>query len=101
MIRCNGTRGQEELETPDEAFLRISPIYYLDRIRSAVSIHHGQEDADVPPAWSIDLCERLKSLSVTVECYTYPNQPHTFQGEGSDLFMQRVIDFYNRMLRDG
>jgi dipeptidyl aminopeptidase/acylaminoacyl peptidase len=96
----NGTRGLEELQTPEEAFLRISPIYFLDRIRSAVSIHHGQEDMDVPPAWSDDLCERLKSLSVTVECYTYPDQPHTFQGEGSELFILRVVDFYDRMLRE-
>ena len=95
----NGTRGLEELQTPAEAFQRISPINFLDRIASAVSIHHGQEDVDVPLSWSIDLCERLKKLSKPVECFTYPDQPHTFQGEGSDLFMQRIIDFYNRTLR--
>lgn len=94
-----GTRGEEELQTPKDAFQRISPVNFLDRIRSAVSIHHGQNDVDVPLAWSIDLCERLNALSAPVECYTYADQPHTFQGAGSELFMQRVVDFYNRTLR--
>jgi dipeptidyl aminopeptidase/acylaminoacyl peptidase len=82
-----------------DAFQRISPVNFLDRIQSAVSIHHGQNDVDVPLAWSIDLCERLNALSTPVECYTYADQPHTFQGAGSELFMQRVVDFYNRTLR--
>src|SRR4029453_5012673 len=30
----NGTRGQEELNTPAEAFQRISPINYLDRVQA-------------------------------------------------------------------
>ncbi len=94
-----GTRGEQELQTPMDAFQRISPVNFLDRIRSAVSIHHGQNDVDVPLAWSIDLCERLNALSTPVECYTYADQPHTFQGAGSELFMQRVVDFYNRTLR--
>ena len=94
-----GNRGEEELQTPKDAFQRISPVNFLDRIQSAVSIHHGQNDIDVPLAWSIDLCERLNALSAPVECYTYKDQPHTFQGAGSELFMQRVVDFYNRTLR--
>lgn len=94
-----GTRGEEELQTPDEAFQHISPVNFLGRIRSAVSIHHGENDIDVPLAWSIDLCKRLNALSASVECYTYADQAHTFQGSGSELFMQRVVDFYNRKLR--
>jgi dipeptidyl aminopeptidase/acylaminoacyl peptidase len=91
----NGTRGQEELNTPAEAFQRISPINYLDRIQAAVSIHHGQEDPDVPLAWSLDLCQRLEALGKSVECFTYPDQPHTFHDEGDALFMQRMIEFFN------
>lgn len=96
----NGTRGLEELQTPEEALQRISPVNFLERIASAVSIHHGQEDLDVPLSWSVELCEQLKELAKPVECFTYPDQPHTFQGDGSVQFMQRVIDFYDRILRN-
>ena len=96
----NGTRGLEELKTPDEAFLRISPIYYLDRIQAAVSIHHGESDVDVPPAWSHDLCQRLQALGKSVECFTYKGEPHTFHGEGDQLFIQRTIEFFKRWLRE-
>jgi dipeptidyl aminopeptidase/acylaminoacyl peptidase len=94
-----GTRGQEELAAPPEALLRISPIYFLDRIKAAVSINHGKLDPDVPLAWSLDLCERLKALNKPVECYTYDGQGHTFHGEGDVLLIQRTIDFFNRTLR--
>jgi dipeptidyl aminopeptidase/acylaminoacyl peptidase len=95
----NGERGQEELNAPAEAFERISPIYYLDRIHAAVSIHHGKQDPDVPLAWSLDLCQKLQGLDKTVECFTYQDQAHTFHGDGDELFMQRMIDFFDRQLR--
>lgn len=91
-----GQRGQEELATPPEALARISPIFHLDRITTPVTIHHGDSDATVPLAWSLELCQQLQALNKEVECFTYPGQPHTFQGEGDQLLMQRVIDFFNR-----
>ena len=97
----DGTRGLEELNAPPEAFQRISPIYYLDKIQAAVSIHHGENDSEVPIAWSLDLCDRLKSLGKSVECYTYPGQGHTFTGDGELQFIQRMIDFFDRELKNG
>ncbi len=94
----NGTRGLEELGVPEAVFQRISPIYYLDRIQAAVSIHHGEQDPDVPPAWSQDLCRRLQELGKEVECFQYENQPHTFHSEGDQLFIQRSIEFFTRWL---
>jgi dienelactone hydrolase len=95
-----GTRGLEELAAPPDVFSSVSPINYLNRIQAAVSINHGENDPDVPPAWSQDLYLRLKDLGKTVEYYTYPNQGHTFHGEGDVLFMQRMIDFFDRYLKD-
>jgi dipeptidyl aminopeptidase/acylaminoacyl peptidase len=94
----SGSRGGEELQAPDEVFQKVSPIHYLERIQAAVSIHHGQKDPDVPLAWSIDLCSRLKLLEKPTECFTYTDQAHTFHGEGDLLFTQRVIDFFRRSL---
>lgn len=95
LVWSNGERGHEEVNTPDANLERISPIYHLDRINVPVSIHHGDNDGTVPLEWSVDLCERLETLGKPVECFTYPGQPHTFQGEGDQLFMQRMIDFFD------
>ncbi|NMB87296.1 MAG: alpha/beta fold hydrolase [Chloroflexi bacterium] len=95
----NQTRGIEELNTPAEDLLRISPIYYLDRIQAVVSIHHGEADGEVPPQWSQDLCSRLVALNKPVECFTYPGQGHTFSGDEDALFIQRMVDFFDRTLK--
>jgi uncharacterized protein len=99
-VFSEGTRGLEELEAPPEAFGRISPVYFLDQVNAAVSIHHGEDDQEVPIEWSQDLCERLQDLEKQVECFSYPGQPHTFFGDNDRLFIQRTIEFFNRMLTD-
>lgn len=96
----DGARGQEELSAPPEAFERISPMYFYDRIQAAVSVHHGTADGEVPPEWSQDLCDRLGELEKTVECFSYAGQPHTFNEAGNELFNERVVDFFNRYLRE-
>ncbi|MCS7038721.1 MAG: alpha/beta fold hydrolase [Anaerolineae bacterium] len=94
-------RGLWELSVPQADLDRIAPIGFLDRITAAVSIHHGEADETVPLAWSVDLCERLQALGKTVECFTYPGQPHTFVGEGHRLFIERTLAFFARTLDDG
>lgn len=95
----DGERGIEELKVPDQALQRISPIYYLDRIRAAVSIHHGGSDELVPLEWSQEMCERLQDLGTSVECFTYKGQPHTLYGAAEQLFNQRVVEFFDRYLK--
>jgi uncharacterized protein len=94
----NGQRGLAELKVPVAELPAISPINFLDRITAVVSINHGGSDPLVPLKWSLDLCDRLKALGKSVACYTYKNEPHTFTGEGDQLFIQRSIDFYRREL---
>lgn len=91
-------RGLEEQEVPVEELVRISPVYFLDDISAAVSIHHGAADELVPLEWSEDLCTRLMDIGKSVECFTYPKMLHTFSGEGEQLFNQRVIEFFQREL---
>ena len=99
MYFTNGANGLWDVAPPDEALQRISPINYLDRITAEVSIHHGSLDDQVPLAWSEDLCRRLQTLEKPVECFTYDGQPHTFVGEGDQLFVQRVREFFDRTLK--
>ncbi len=99
-VFSNRARGFAELDTPTEAFANISPIYFLDRVTASVSIHHGEADDVVPLEWSLDLCDRLAALGRSVECFTYPGQPHTFFGDGDALFMERAIEFFDKELKE-
>lgn len=88
----------DELIASEQVLAQVSPSNYLNLIQAAVSIHHGESDPLVPLHWSLDFCSRLKELHKTVECFTYPEELHTFSQEGDVLFMQRVIDFFHRTL---
>jgi uncharacterized protein len=94
-----GQRGLAEREVPAEALLSISPLHYLDRIAAPLSIHHGEADQLVPLQWSLELCQALSGLYKPNECVTYPGQPHTFNPEGSQIFMQNVVDFFKNELK--
>lgn len=92
----DGRSGLDELAVPEADMARIAPITHLDRTETAVSIHHGTADSEVPPSWSEELCQLLRELGKRVECFSYSGQPHVFVGEGDRLFRQRVLDFLDR-----
>jgi len=95
-VWSNGRRGEYELAASPEMLAAISPINFLDRVQTAVSIHHSYADETVPVSWSEDLCARLEALSRPVECFFYEAAPHTFRGLADWQFMERVRLFYGR-----
>jgi len=94
----NDGRREDKINIPEDIVESISPVDYLDKINVPVSLHHGEEDEVVPVRWTSELCRKFEELGKQVECYLYPNQPHTFQDEGDLLFIQRSIDFFNSSL---
>lgn len=98
----NNRRGEFELAAGLETVAAISPINYLDRIEARIAVHHSRTDDVVPVEWSEELCELLSELAQSgqtpesPECFFYDNQPHTFRGDGDELFIQRTIEFFNR-----
>lgn len=94
-----GQRGMIEYHTPPEVVYDISPLFHLERITSAVSIHHGADDAGIPLAVAQDLCSRLQAHGKTVVCFTYADQGHIFDGSADQLLMQRSIEFFSEHLR--
>jgi dienelactone hydrolase len=97
MLRWSGgTFGHRELSTPDSYLEQVSPIFHLERIAGPVSLHNGESDGTTLD-WGIDLCDRLKAIEKPVECFTYPGQPHIFEGEGDLLFTKRLIEFFDRV----
>lgn len=95
-VISSGTRGGEELTAPDSILQLISPINFYDRISVPVSIHHGDIDDVVPPAWSKELFDKLQALDKTVEYFSYHNMPHTFYGDNDELLIRRSIEFFER-----
>ena len=93
------TRGLDELNVPVEALNTISSMYFFGNITAAVSIHHGTADALVPLEWSQSTCGQLQSLGKDVTCQYYENMPHTFYGEGDQLFIQNTVEFFNQHLK--
>ena len=101
LAEWTGSQALAELSLPEGVLERASPINALAHVGAAVSIHHGAADAVVPPAWSDDLYQRLLALGKPVEYYSYPGQPHTLVGDGHDLFIERVVAFFDQHLRAG
>lgn len=97
-VFTDGEGEFEELDVPLELWPQISPSTYLERISVPVSIHHGNNDTEVPVSWSEELCERMQTLGLNVECFIYLGQPHIFNGEDDLLFLARTVNFFNKYL---
>jgi dienelactone hydrolase len=96
----NQQRGIAERAVPQAELQLISPVYFFNRIRAAVSIHHSLDDPVVPVQWSMQTCQELKALSRNVECHYYPGMPHTFQGQGDKELMEYTRQFFDRYLAE-
>lgn len=75
----------------------LSPIKYLDAA-PPMSIHHGEADEAIPIKYSAKLYKKMQEAGRPVEYLTYPGQPHTLQGEGWELAMERVLAFFDKYL---
>jgi dipeptidyl aminopeptidase/acylaminoacyl peptidase len=98
-----GTRGNwdDDATAPTaEELARISPINFISDYTAPIAIHHGTLDDQVPLEWSQELAQLLTDVGKNVEYYEYEGQPHTFVGEGDTIFIQRMIDFYDRYLKE-
>ncbi len=103
--RRTGVIDRIEIEfpvTPEQApelYERLSPLGYLDNVTGAVQIHWGTQDEVVPYKWPGDLLEGLRAAGKPVEYYEYPGQPHSFVGEGNQLYLVRMAEFFAQHLR--
>lgn len=98
IVEWSGRADLPELAVPPEVVARLAPIEALDQITAALSLHHGDADATVPPEWTADLHQRLAALNKPVEYFSYPGQPHTFVNDGHVLLLERSIAFFRQHL---
>ncbi len=81
----------------------IAPIYHLADIRTPIQIHIGEADGDyigsTPPEWSYKLHKALLQAGAPVELFRYPGQRHSFTGAERELFLERVLAFFDQYVR--
>ena len=86
-------------EDRSEDYARLSPLTYVADVAVPVSIHHGALDAQVPPAWSQDLAQRLADAGKPVEYFEYAGAGHSLRGDDWSAFMQRIAAFFDQYVK--
>lgn len=79
----------------------IDPTYFLSDITTPVQLHTGEQDAEVPPAFSISLWESLEKAGKQAEYYNYPGGDHNISSPYFELAMKRSIEFFDKYLKGG
>lgn len=98
-----GDKVTDQFGPPDkipEAYRRMSPINYLDRIDCPVAIHHSIADPICPIEWAEKLRDAFAAKSKPVEYHTYQGQPHSFQGAGFQEYVQSNLAFFDKYVKN-
>lgn len=77
----------------------IDPTMNLNFITAPFQIHVGASDEQVPPSFSLNLYNELKSQGKYAEYYSYSGSNHDIS-QGFSLAMQRTITFFNKYLKN-
>jgi len=83
-----------------EAYRRMSPINYLDRVDCPVAIHHSLADPICPIEWAEKLRDAFAAKGKTVDYHTYQGQPHSFQGAGFDAYVRSNLIFFDTYVKN-
>lgn len=98
-----GDRVTEMFGPPDriaEAYRRMSPINYFDRIDCPVAIHHSQSDPICPYDWAVKLRDAFAAKGKAAEFHTYQGQPHSFQGAGFQQYLDTNLAFFDTYVKN-
>ncbi len=79
-----------------EHFDRVNPIRYVTQVKTPLLLLHGQADARVPFAESVQFFRALKDLGREVEFWAYPREDHGFtEGAHRVDYVKRWVDWYD------
>jgi len=72
----NYSSGNAAPSFSDAFWLKQSPLYYAERVKTPTLVITGEVDKRVPPGQSGELYRALKARGVETELLYYPREPH-------------------------
>ena len=78
----------------------IDPFYNISYINAPIQLNVGQNDEEVPVAFSESLYRQLTENGKTAELYTYPGADHNISGSAFSFAMSRSLAFFNKYLKE-
>lgn len=93
--------GLTYLEDPEE-YLRMSPISYVDNVKTPVLILHSENDLRCPISQAEELFTALKLLGREVEFVRFPGESHELSRSGAPAHrverFKIILDWFERKL---
>jgi dipeptidyl aminopeptidase/acylaminoacyl peptidase len=93
--------GVTHLEDPDE-YMRVSPITYVEQMRTPLLILHSENDLRCPIEQAEDLFVALRLLGRTPEFLRFPGESHELSRSGAPKHrvqrVEAILDFFDRKL---
>ncbi len=85
-----------------EEFVRKSPLYRADRIRTPLLLLHGLTDGNVTPGESEEMFTALSIQDKPVELVLFPGEAHGIAGSFPNRVAARtmILEWFDRYLRD-
>lgn len=100
-----GFFGHASAWSDPQRYLRLSPLAYLDRMRTPMLIEHQEEDQRCPMEQAEQLWAALKWKRVPVEFVRYPQEPHGMSRGGRPdrriHRLERIVRWFERWLKHG
>jgi len=95
---------RQKMGHPDEdadLFRKLSPIFYLDRIRAPVLFTGGAHDPRCPVTEARAMVEAMKRMRKVVDYLEFPDEGHAPRKVSNQIVLyERVIDWLTRYLPD-
>lgn len=82
-----------------ESYRRVSPIAYVDAVKTPLQLHHGTADTTVDASASVAIRDALVAVGQSPELYLYEGAGHALTGNDYDRYAQRTLDFFNTYVR--
>jgi len=87
-----------EPEANPDFWFNVSPINFLNNVKTPILLHHGTADESVPLAWSEKLNNALTQAGKAITFYVYPAEPHEFINAWPQV-MRRTAEFFDQYLK--
>jgi dipeptidyl aminopeptidase/acylaminoacyl peptidase len=83
-------------------YMRLSPNYYVENIRTPLLIIHSEQDLRCPIGQAMELFTSLKLLGRTTEMVLFEDESHGLSRGGKPMNrierLDRIVDWFRRYL---